>query len=330
MSQVILKKKAFSEVQLPPVGKVSIYVDSNDDTAYIVYSNGTRIPIGNSGSSNGLNFYPDMSSFPPTGVVNQIYIDLSTNGLYVWDSTTTSYLPTASNAYVRNKLSTRFDEIITTETFGEALDGILFPYKSPTVVLSSVPTPQIYEKGVVVSSVSLSATTTKKSIDISSLKFYRNNIEINSVVSPSPDGQTAVFNYTTAMTQDSTYKAVVEDGMGVITSNLLLFEFVYPIYYGVGAVGLTNNQIQALSKMIIKQSNFEFVSNTSSQVFYVAYPSSYPELSSIRDNNDNETLGDWTIRLANFTMLDSSVVQYRVYEYKNLTTLSSFKNQFKF
>ncbi len=331
MSRIILKKVPFAQVPAPPTGKVALYVDSADNIAYAVFENGSRTPLGGGGSGSGLNFYPNISSFPPTGTTNEFYIDTTSGQIYIWNSTTSSYQPTSSNAYVRNLPSTRFSDAVTVTTISDALDLILFPYAPPLVALSSVPVPQYRERGVPVSSVSLAASVTKKKNNITSIRYLKNGSQIFLNSSPPTGTAVSTYNYTTPFSVDSQYQVEVNDGTTIVQSNILDFKFVYPVYVGVGAIGLSNSQIQALTKLILEpMADLPRSLSPTSQVMYFACPSAYDGLTAILDPHSNNTLVDWTIRLANFTMADGNSVQYRIYEFNNLTTQSGFITTFKF
>lgn len=101
----------------------------------------------------------------------------------------------------------------------------------------------------------------------------------------------------------------------------------YPYYYGVGAKGLTFSEIENLTKM--HQGNtpsFTITVSPINQVWYFAYPDSYPVLTSVRDQNGFELIADFSVTTGN-SIIDSprDKTTYRVYEYNNVTTLSDYK-----
>lgn len=97
------------------------------------------------------------------------------------------------------------------------------------------------------------------------------------------------------------------------------------IFYGSGSVGLSDSAIEALSSDFMTLGNKSYTYNPSTQVCYVAYPSSYGELVSILDDNDYEVFTDWTLRSG---IIDS--VAYNIYEFNNLTTQTDFNFTFNF
>lgn len=100
-----------------------------------------------------------------------------------------------------------------------------------------------------------------------------------------------------------------------------------PYYYGVGTKGLTPTEISTFTKDY-RGSTGSFTVEVSpiSQVFYFAYPDSYPALSSIKDQNGFELISDFKVTTGNYIVNSSDEnTTYRIYEYKNVTTLSQYK-----
>ncbi len=62
------------------------------------------------------------------------------------------------------------------------------------------------------------------------------------------------------------------------------------------------------------------------EVWYFAYPDSYPALTSIRDQNGFELIADFKVTTGHSIIdLPGDKTTYRVYEYNNVTTLSDYK-----
>ena len=106
---------------------------------------------------------------------------------------------------------------------------------------------------------------------------------------------------------------------------------VYPYYYGVGKKDLTPLEISKLTKV-----NQKYITPLSlsfspvDQVWYLAYPDSFPALTSIKDQNGFELISDFKVTNDN-VIIDSvgNKKSYRVYEYINMTTLSEYKVTYK-
>ena len=216
------------------------------------------------------------------------------------------------------------------KTLQEMFDDLLYPYTVPTITLSVSPSAGLREFGNDVTSVDLTATTTKQSDTLTSVVFKRDGVAIDTNTPPaSPAGGTETYTEPTDVTTTTTFTATVNDGTTVVTSNSQTYTFVYAYYYGVGAQGLTGAQIAGLTKSVIgNTSSVAFTSSPSSQVFYFAYPASYPALTSILDNSGFQTIADYTVSTTSITNAYGQSTTYRVYEYNNVTTQTSFTNTF--
>lgn len=219
---------------------------------------------------------------------------------------------------------------ISGQTVQDILQSMLVVYQGPLVSLSVSPSSSLREKGNTVSSVTLTATTTKRSNNITSLTLKRNGSLIYTFPSPNPAGAAEVYTDTTPFSDTTTFQATVGDGTTTANSSLITYSYVYPYFYGVGAPGLSVAQIQALTKDIISNTNSKAVTlSPTSQVFYFAYPLAYGALTSILDKNSFESISDWTRTTRTFVGLDTTSQSYYVYEFNNVTTQVNFTNTFK-
>lgn len=258
----------------------------------------------------------------PPGEIN-CTVDISGAG----GGTYTNLTPTISTVGGISSGST-----FSSQTMTEMFDRLLYPYLAPAISLSVVPATGVREFGNTVASVTMNATTTKRSNDITSVDFYRGGTLLHSQASPIAGGGLETYVDSTPVTTNGvTFTTRAGDGTQTTISNSSSYTFVYPFYSGVGAQGLTGAQIRSTLTMLIKTpSNTTTVTSPSNQVFYLAYPDTSAGLTSILDTNGFETLSDYTLRSVSITGLDGTPQTYKVYEYKNLTTQSNFTNQFKF
>jgi len=219
------------------------------------------------------------------------------------------------------------------QTLEDMFNRLLYPYIAPSLTLSLSPANgTVREFGNDVATVTLNATTTKHTNDITLVEFYRGASLIHTQAVPIASGGLESYIDTTPVTTNGiTFTAKAGDGTQTTTSSGSGYTFVYPFYYGVDAPGLTGAQIRTNLTMLIKTpSNTTTVTSPSSEVFYLAYPNTSPALTSILDTNGFETISDYTLRTVSITGLDGTPQTYKVYEYNNLTTQSNFTNQFKF
>lgn len=210
------------------------------------------------------------------------------------------------------------------------LDMMLYGYIAAEITLAATPSvATLREVGNTLTSADLDATTVKHSNDIVSVEFYRGASLIHTVPSPNPAGGVESYEETTPITTNTTFTARVNDGTTTTVSNSQTYTFVPAYYFGVGAPGLNGAAIAALTKNVI--ANTPSVARDFSpveQVYYFAYPLSYPVLTSILDDSGFETISDWTVRTVSITNAFSDTRDYRVYEFNNITTQTNFTNTF--
>lgn len=232
-----------------------------------------------------------------------------------------SQLTGGTGSFGSTGFSARFNESFDTADVGATIAQILqITYLGPTVSLSGSISTGVREKGTVVPDVTLTANTTKRSNDITEVRFYRAGALISTDATPSADGSAdSTFTDTTDFSDTISFTAQVDDGTSTGTSNTLTYSFVYPYYYGAGAPGLTAAAVAALTKYVISSSSSVNPTFTTSNgdVYYFAYPATYGGLSSILDENGFETFNTWTLRTENITGLDGSAQSYRIYVFNN-------------
>lgn len=211
-----------------------------------------------------------------------------------------------------------------------------FQYTLPSISLSMVGSGTIREKGASVASSLMTAAITKTSDPIQAVRFYASGVlqDTQTGNPPVPSGGSPTYNYATAFTDTKSFTAQVDDDgtsnggtPQTATSNTVTFTFVYPYYYGSNAAGLTGAQVRSLLTTYVIAStasvNRSFTPN-GTQKMYFAYPASYGDLTSIKDDNLFEVLPDWTKSTKNITGLDGAVVSYNVYEFNNVATAGTY------
>lgn len=245
----------------------------------------------------------------------------------------------AGGGYVgQTGFSTRFNESLDASTLQLAIDNIIkFGYAAPLISLAGTGSNVLREKGNTQASAPLTATTTKQARNIQRVEFFRGVTSIF-VDDPSANPTGGVTNYTdnTPFSDNVTYTAKVTDIAGTpaattVTSNAVTYSFVYPYYYGAGAVGLTPIQVSGLTKSIetSSASKTKSFTATTGQVFYFAQPAAYPALTSILDINGFETITDWTLTTQNIVGLDTTAQSYRIYEFNNPVVAGTYQYTFK-
>jgi hypothetical protein len=216
--------------------------------------------------------------------------------------------------------SARFNELWDSNGVEDTFDKIIqITYAAPTISLSCSPSQAIREKGTSVASVAMTAITTKLSNLITAVTHFRNGVLVNTEAAPSATGGAETYTDSTPFTDTMTFYSRVSDGTSTVQSSTVTYSYVYPYYYGADVPSITAAAVAGLTKSVIASNSSLNRSFTTSNgdVYYFAYPASYGALTSIKDENNFETIGDWTLRTENITGLDASAVSYRIYEFNN-------------
>lgn len=210
-------------------------------------------------------------------------------------------------------------------------DRELYPALGPSITLSSTPSQGLRETGDDISSVDLVAVTTAHTDPITSVVFYRNGSPIYSVPSPHPTGGTETYTDTTPVTTDTSYYAIVSDGITTPGhSNTLNFDFAFAYYYGVSAPGLDiSSDGGGLTKLLIADTaTVTEAFTTTANVQYFAYPASYASLTSIKDQSGFQTIGLWNLSTVTVTNSYGQSASYKKYEYTVLNSNTDFNFTF--
>ena len=240
----------------------------------------------------------------------------STDGDAIW-----------TDPVVYDGISARFGSLqFTSDGIKDTLDKIIqITYTAPALSFSGSSNSGTREKGASVASVTLTATFTKKSNPIATVRFYQ-GASLLDTQAVGPSSGVATFTYSTPFSDNITFSGQVDDtlvgGNGpTTTTTATSYTFVYPYYYGAGATGKTGAQIRSdLTKDSSAVAINKIVSFTAlvGDRLYFAYPQASSALISILDVNGFETLPDWTQASVSITGLDATSQTYRVYTFNNL------------
>ena len=201
----------------------------------------------------------------------------------------------------------------------ELIDNMLHPYKAPSVSLSITPSNTLYELGVTISSLTLKATTTQGSNDITSLVFLKNG-------SPLPNTSISTLTQSNIRT-DVTYSAYVSDNINRINSNSINIKFINPIYIGsLSEVNSTN--IKAMTKKIVNVGSQSYTYTINNKKMCIAFPNGWT-LKNIIDPNGFDITQSFTSETVNIYCLDGNSKPYTVYS-SEFTSQSGFTVKFNF
>ena len=201
----------------------------------------------------------------------------------------------------------------------ELIDNMLHPYKAPSISLSMTPSNTLYELGATISSLTLKATITQGSNDITSLVFLKDGNPL-----PSTSNQTLTQSN---IRNNVTYSAYVSDNINRINSNSINIKFINPIYIGsLSEVNSTN--IKAMTKKIVNVGSQSYTYTINNKKMCIAFPSGWT-LRNIIDPNGFDITQSFTKETINIYCLDGNSKPYTVYS-SEFTSQSSFTVKFNF
>lgn len=190
------------------------------------------------------------------------------------------------------------------------LRDILITYQNPAIILNLNPATTLYN--VVTDSVNvidLVATTEKKTNDILKVDFYVDNVLKETITTGVASGGTVTYNYApaTPINTNTSFKAVVTDVKGKsTTSTVKQIKFVGLSYYGIFDETITNpteDEIKTLNSTLkdTKKLTYGGITTDYGKVCY-AYPSSFGELTSIKDLVNNINYSNGTFKQSTVTV----------------------------
>lgn len=191
-------------------------------------------------------------------------------------------------------------------TMQEMFDMLLHPYEKPTMTLGINPTKTIYNKVTeTLTSITINANVTKKTENIKEVRFYVNNVLVNTDTAH-PNGGLVSYTYTFASPTNTTFNVKIEceDIKGAtskVSANTNIY-FVGKSYYGVvesngSPFAITESLIKGLSKTevkIKKALTYKNINATFGRIVY-AYPKNLPSggaLTSIKDQGTGWSVFD--------------------------------------
>ena len=191
-------------------------------------------------------------------------------------------------------------------TLQEMFDMLLHPYEKPTMTLGINPAKTIYDKvAETLASITINANVTKKTENIKEVRFYVDNVLVNTDTTH-PNGGLVSYTHTFALPTNTTFNVKIEceDIKGAtsrVSANTNVY-FVGKSYYGVveddgTAFAITESLIKGLSKTevkIKKALTYKNINATFGRIIY-AYPKDLPSggaLTSIKDQGTGWSVFD--------------------------------------
>lgn len=198
------------------------------------------------------------------------------------------------------------NQTFTDATLQEMFDMLLHPYEKPTMTLGINPTKTIYDKvAETLTSITINANVTKKTENIKEIRFYVDNVLVNTDTTH-PNGGLVSYTHTFASPTNTTFNVKIEceDIKGAtskVSANTNVY-FVGKSYYGVveddgTPFAITESLIKGLSKTevkIKKALTYKNINATFGRIVY-AYPKDLPSggaLTSIKDQGTGWSVFD--------------------------------------
>lgn len=213
-----------------------------------------------------------------------------------------------------------------TENVVDFLEAAFYPFVKAAISINSAIA--YYEKGIA-QNIAISGVVTANDETI----FTNARIERTAGANISFAAQAGAYNATANNTTvDTDYIAKIETGSGgTITSASKQVRFVFPFLSGMnGSILNGDNLYSSLTKTISPKSNKSITLNGSNQYIYFAYPSSYGNLSSIKDQNGFTVTGSFSIETVNILVAGGLTESYKVYRTVNPTTVNNAVFTFNF
>lgn len=191
-------------------------------------------------------------------------------------------------------------------TLQEMFDMLLHPYEKPTMTLGINPTKTIYDKvAETLSSITINANVTKKTENIKEVRFYVDNVLVNTDTIH-PNGGLVSYTHTFASPTNTTFNVKIEceDIKGAtskVSANTNVY-FVGKSYYGCLPEGTTIDEtsIKTLNTVLKKELKYKYsgITTTGTNLYHIVLcqPKEFGTITSVKDALNFEYIQDYTVR----------------------------------
>ena len=295
--------------------------------------------LGRNIATNGtLNLGRFFSREQINSVIHTIYKDINSGKISYtltglvpvknWRATGSSTTGSVSSAYNGNRAikSTTMPTGMNpgTATISEFLDKVFYPFVSATISLNI--SSSLLEIGNSVT-INCNGSVTANDETVFSSAYVSSTTGANMPFTAQAGAYSVQQANVVATTSFRSY--ITTGSSGVINSPLRTVTFVYPYFWSMNANDLTAGGTafySGITKRIQTQGTKTPIFNGSAQYIYFAFPSEYPDLTSIKDQNGFEVLGSFTKYEVSVTStgLDTDWTHnYKIYRCNGLTTVNN-------
>ena len=191
-------------------------------------------------------------------------------------------------------------------TLQEMFDMLLHPYEKPTMTLGINPAKTIYDKiAETLASITINANVTKKTENIKEVRFYVDNVLVNTDTTH-PNGGLVSYTHTFASPTNTTFNVKIEceDIKGAtskVSANTNVY-FVGKSYYGCLPEGTTIDEtsIKTLNTVLKKELKYKYsgITTTGTNLYHIVLcqPKEFGTITSVKDALNFEYIQDYTVR----------------------------------
>lgn len=198
------------------------------------------------------------------------------------------------------------NQTFTNATLQEMFDMLLHPYEKPTMTLGINPAKTIYDKVTeTLASITINANVTKKTKNIKEVRFYVDNVLVNTDTTH-PNGGLVSYTHTFASPTNTTFNVKIEceDIKGAtsrVSANTNVY-FVGKSYYGCLPEGTTIDEtsIKTLNTVLKKELRYKYsgITTTGTNLYHIVLcqPKEFGIITSVKDALNFEYIQDYTVR----------------------------------
>lgn len=198
------------------------------------------------------------------------------------------------------------NQTFSNATLQEMFDMLLHPYEKPTMTLGINPAKTIYDKvAETLASITINANVTKKTENIKEVRFYVDNVLVNTDTAH-PNGGLVNYTHTFASPTNTTFNVKIEceDIKGAtskVSANTNVY-FVGKSYYGCLPEGTTIDEtsIKTLNTVLKKELKYKYsgITTTGADLYHIVLcqPKEFGIITSVKDALNFEYIQDYTVK----------------------------------
>ena len=226
------------------------------------------------------------------------------------------------------------NQTFTDATLQEMFDMLLHPYEKPTMTLGINPAKTIYDKvAETLASITINANVTKKTENIKEVRFYVDNVLVDTDTAH-PNGGLVSYTHTFTSPTNTTFNVKIEceDIKGAtskVSANTNVY-FVGKSYYGCLPEGTTIDEtsIKTLNTVLKKELKYKYsgITTTGTNLYHIVLcqPKEFGIITSVKDALNFEYIQDYTVR---DIIIDG--IDYTLMYLTNPVSVTDFLQDFK-